>query len=97
VFIVGYTRSGSTLLEQLLSIAPGTVAVGEMAYLWEQKVRNNSYCGCGSKWTNCSFWKSILGDLPSPDFQKERSPFGAFFIDLFRKGRSSNNQRYNHF
>jgi len=97
VFIVGYTRSGSTLLEQLLSMAPGTVAVGEMAYLWEQRVRNNSYCGCGSKWTNCSFWKSILGDLPSPDFQKESSPFGAFFIDLVRKGRSSDNQHYNHF
>jgi hypothetical protein len=101
VFILGYTRSGSTLLEQLLSMAPGTVAVGEMAYLWEQSVRNNSYCGCGSKWTNCSFWKSILGDLPSPGFQKERSPdtgqFWAFFRDLVRTGRSSDNQHYEHF
>jgi hypothetical protein len=29
-------------------MAPGTVAVGEMAYLWEQRVGNNSYCGCGA-------------------------------------------------
>jgi LPS sulfotransferase NodH len=101
IFILGYTRSGSTLLEQLLSMAPSTVAVGEMAYLWEQSVRNNSYCGCGSKWTNCSFWKSILEHVASPDFQKERSPdtrqFWAFFRDLVRKGRSSDNQHYKHF
>jgi len=97
VFIVGYTRSGSTLLEQLLSMAPGTVAVGEMAYLWEQRVRNNSYCGCGSKWTNCSFWKNILGDLSSPDFQKEKTRFGAFFRDLVRKRRPSDDEDYEHF
>jgi LPS sulfotransferase NodH len=101
VFILGYTRSGSTLLEQLLSMAPSTVAVGELAYLWEQSVRNNSYCGCGSKWTNCSFWKSILRDVPLPDFQKERSPdtrqFWAFFKDLIRKGHSLDNQHYKRF
>jgi len=97
VFIVGYTRSGSTLLEQLLSMAPGSVAVGEMAYLWEQRVRNNSYCGCGSKWTNCSFWKNILGDLPSSDFSKARSPFGAFFRDLVSKGRPADDQDYERF
>src|SRR5207237_908724 len=56
VFIVGFTRSGSTLLEHLLSIAPGTVAVGELAYLWDPNVRNNSYCGCGVKWDCCPFW-----------------------------------------
>ena len=38
VFIVGFTRSGSPLLEHLLSIARGTVAVGEMAYLWDSEV-----------------------------------------------------------
>jgi hypothetical protein len=101
VFILGYTRSGSTLLEQLLSMAPSTVAVGELAYLWEQSVRTNSYCGCGSKWTNCSFWKSVLRDLPLPDFQKERSPdsrqFWAFFRDFFRGGSSLTDQHYKHF
>jgi Sulfotransferase domain len=100
-FILGYTRSGSTLLEQLLSMAPGTVAVGEMAYLWEQSVRNNSYCGCGSKWPRCPFWKSILEAQPSLDFQKGRSPdapqFWAFFGDLVYRGRSSNNQHYKRF
>jgi Sulfotransferase family len=79
-------------------MAPGTCAVGEMAYLWEQRIRNNSYCGCGSKWTNCSFWKDILETLPSLDFPEDRSPdasqFWAFFRDLVRKGRQSDDQHY---
>jgi hypothetical protein len=101
VFILGYTRSGSTLLEQLLSMAPGTIAVGEMTYLWAQRVRNNSYCGCGAKWTDCSFWKSILKVLPSRDFADDRSPdapqFWGFFRDLVRKGHPSDDQHYQRF
>src|SRR6266513_2914097 len=88
IFILGYTRSGSTLLEQLLSIAPGTVSVGEMAYLWEQSVRNDSYCGCGSKWATCPFWTSVLAAQPTLGFQQERSPekrqVWSFFKDLLR-------------
>jgi hypothetical protein len=30
-------------------------------------------------------------------FSKTKNPIWGFFIDLIRKGRSSNNQRYNHF
>jgi hypothetical protein len=101
LFIVGSTRSGSTMLEQLLSVAPGTVAVGEMAYLWEESVRNKSYCGCGAKWSDCPFWKSIIERLPKCDFQNDRSPdtrqFWAFFSDLLHKGQQSRNVRYQRF
>jgi LPS sulfotransferase NodH len=101
IFILGYTRSGSTLLEQLLSVAPDTVAVGELTYLWAERVRNETYCGCSSKWMNCPFWTSILKVLPSRDFAEDRSPdapqFWGFFRDLLRKGHASDNQRYQRF
>jgi Sulfotransferase family len=101
IFILGYTRSGSTLLEQLLSVAPGTVAVGELTYLWSKRVRNETYCGCSSKWMNCPFWKSILDALPSRDFAEDRSPdapqFWRFFRDLIRKGHPSDDQHYQRF
>ena len=101
VFIVGFTRSGSTLLEQLLSVAPGTVAVGELTYLWAERVRNETYCGCNSKWMNCPFWKRILDALPSRDFAEDRSPdapqFWGFFRDLVRKGHPSDDQYYQRF
>ncbi len=98
IFIVGYTRSGSTLLEHLLSIAPRTVAVGEMAYLWEPEVRNNSYCGCGIKLTCCPFWKKIL---TTRQFDENRSPgtpqFWRFFRDLIYREHRGNDLRYRQF
>jgi hypothetical protein len=74
IFIVGFTRSGSTLLEHLLSIAPGTVAVGELAYLWDPNVRNNSYCGCGVKWDCCPFWTRTVALQQGLHFEEGRSP-----------------------
>src|SRR5207249_3145450 len=101
VFIVGFTRSGSTLLEHLLSIAPGTVAVGEMAYLWEPEVRNTSYCGCGIKLACCPFWKRILTAQQCLDFEKDRSPetpqFRRFFGDLICRRYSASNPGYRQF
>ena len=98
VFIVGFTRSGSTLLEHLLSASPGTVAVGEMAYLWDPKVRNTSYCGCGMKLACCSFWKKIL---TAQQFGEDRSPdtpqFWRFFEELIYKGRKTNDPEYRGF
>jgi hypothetical protein len=98
VFIVGFTRSGSTLLEHLLSIAPGTVAVGEMAYLWDPEVRNTSYCGCGMKLDCCSFWRKILA---AQHFEEDRSPetpqFWRFFEDLIYKKRKADDPQYRRF
>ena len=100
VFIVGFTRSGSTLLEHLLSIAPETVAVGEMAYLWEPEVRNNSYCGCGTKLDCCPFWRKILTAQQS-FFEKDRSPevsqFWQFFRDLLNKEDGASGPQYRRF
>jgi len=97
VFIVGFTRSGSTLLEHLLSISPGTVAVGEMAYLWDPKIRTTSYCGCGVKLDHCPFWNKILTEY----FEQDRSPdsrqFWRFFEDLVCNRGKIDDARYRRF
>ena len=97
VFIVGFTRSGSTLLEHLLSISPGTVAVGEMAYLWDPKIRTTSYCGCGVKLDRCPFWNKILTEY----FEQDRSPdsrqFWRFFEDLVCNTGKIDDARYRRF
>jgi hypothetical protein len=98
VFIVGFTRSGSTLLEHLLSISPGTVAVGEMAYLWDSKVRRTSYCGCGLKLDDCPFWKKILTAQPFEEVRSPDSPqFWQFFEDLIWNGGKINDAQYRRF
>jgi hypothetical protein len=57
VFIVGYPRSGSTILGNVLGEVPGCFHAGELGYVWEQSWRR---CGCGELPLDCSFWRAIL-------------------------------------
>jgi len=59
VFIGAVGRSGTTLLERVLSTAGGTIAVGEVVHLWQRGVRWDEPCGCGEKFSACSFWKAV--------------------------------------
>ena len=47
VYIGGYSRSGSTLLLQLLSGMPAVTAIGELHDVWRRSLRENQLCGCG--------------------------------------------------
>jgi hypothetical protein len=62
LYINGYGRSGSTVIESLLSADKRIVAVGELRNLWLRA--GLSYkCSCGSKILDCSFWGGILEDF----------------------------------
>ncbi len=55
VYIGGYGRSGSTLLEYLLTTSPEVVACGEV----ERHLRrfgNNKICTCGRRMKKCPVW-----------------------------------------
>lgn len=60
VYIAGAGRSGSTLLEGLLSERTGATAIGEIrsflaaGYRWEVK------CECGEPFADCSFWSQVM-------------------------------------
>jgi len=59
IYIMGYGRSGSTILDILLSNADDTTGVGEVSdvYGWAEK---GLPCACGSQLDECEFWKPIL-------------------------------------
>jgi Sulfotransferase family len=59
VFIAGYSRSGSTLLDRMLGELPGFVSTGELAYLWTRGLQQNRLCGCGAKFRDCAFWERV--------------------------------------
>src|SRR3954454_784259 len=59
VFIGGFGRSGSTLLEALLSRVDGALALGEVEHLWERGVRDDEICGCGTPFSECPFWTGV--------------------------------------
>jgi UDP-N-acetylglucosamine transferase subunit ALG13 len=55
----GFGRSGSTLLERCLGEAPDVAAVGEVLHLWERGLLHDERCGCGLRFSECPFWRSI--------------------------------------
>jgi hypothetical protein len=60
LYIGGYGRSGSTLLDRLLGLQEGCFSVGEMAHIWERGVRQNQLCGCGKPFSDCEFWERVF-------------------------------------
>jgi hypothetical protein len=59
--IVANGRSGSTLVGLLLGQLPGFVNVGELRYVWAQRLRKggNVLCGCGTLLRECAFWEQV--------------------------------------
>jgi UDP-N-acetylglucosamine transferase subunit ALG13 len=61
LYIGGWGRSGSTLLDRALGQLPGFVSLGEVRELWQRGARENRPCGCGKPFLDCEFW-SAVGD-----------------------------------
>jgi sulfotransferase family protein len=58
IYVAGYGRSGSTLLDTLLGNAPGVFGAGELSRLYWGTL-NGLNCSCGDTLQNCSFWESV--------------------------------------
>jgi hypothetical protein len=59
LYIGGYSRSGSTLLDCMLGQLPGVFSTGELAYIWSHGLRENRLCGCGERFLDCPFWTRV--------------------------------------
>jgi UDP-N-acetylglucosamine transferase subunit ALG13 len=59
LFVAGWGRSGSTLLDRLLGQVPGTFSVGEVRDIWHRGVIENRLCGCGASFHDCEIWSEV--------------------------------------
>ena len=59
LFIAGFGRSGSTLLDRLLGSTPGFHSGGEIAGVWSQGLVEDRLCSCGTRFSRCSFWQAV--------------------------------------
>ena len=59
VYLGGFGRSGSTLVERLLGAAPGWVNVGELVDLARSVAPADELCGCGRAFSQCPFWTAV--------------------------------------
>lgn len=60
IYICGSGRSGSTLLDIILSNQEDSVGVGELNYLHRFIKSEGELCACGSVFSKCSFWPHVL-------------------------------------
>ena len=59
LYIAGWGRSGSTLLDRMLGQVPGFFSVGEARELWQRGCVENRLCGCGAAFRECPFWNQV--------------------------------------
>jgi hypothetical protein len=73
VYIAGWGRSGSTLLDQILGQIDGWFSCGELNLIWW-----DIGCGCGTRVFECDFWRPILSEVRKRHADLEPSRMIAF-------------------
>ena len=75
IYIISDRRSGSTLLENILSKSDETVSVGELAMLKGHIIKHgpgeiwNWNCSCGKAVLECEFWSRALKNIYNKNFE----------------------------
>jgi hypothetical protein len=62
VYVAGYGRTGSTLLDLLLGRVDGWFSVGEFRQFWHAR-RDDWRCGCGDAIADCPTWSKVVAQL----------------------------------
>ena len=63
VFIMGYSRSGSTILASILGQVDGFVEIGELHHCWRALIEGKGKCGCSRQAVDCPVWGKVFEDL----------------------------------
>jgi hypothetical protein len=61
LFIGGYARSGSTIVDRAIGTADGCVSTGEIRFIWQRGFVEDQPCGCGETFGACPFWRAVAG------------------------------------
>ena len=60
LYIAGFGRSGSTILDNILGQLDGVFSGGELRSLWYHGLTGNILCGCGERFRECPVWERVL-------------------------------------
>lgn len=68
IYIGGYGRSGSTLLDAYLSSSKNAIGIGEFSNYLDDRIHGRN-CSCGDKLSDCSFWKNFNKNIAESDLK----------------------------
>ncbi len=60
LYIAGMSRSGSTILSNILGEIDGFFNAGELIDIWDRGLESDGKCGCGMKISKCEVWRAVL-------------------------------------
>ena len=63
IYIAGDGRSGSTLLDSILSNIENSISVGECHRFWIRFYEGESLCSCGEEMIHCPLWSKVDQEL----------------------------------
>ena len=66
LYVAGYGRSGTTLLDRSLGQTNGVLSLGELALAGRVAADESHTCSCGEELTKCSLWREIPSFPPVP-------------------------------
>lgn len=61
LYILGSSRSGTTILDRILGELDGYFSAGELRRLW-LRARQDRSCGCGRRIVDCPIWSGVLDE-----------------------------------
>lgn len=100
IYIIGPSRSGSSLLESRLNLRAGVNALGELRWFFQRGFIKNEICSCSKKFHDCDYWgqyKNFLTLDEAIDCDNLRSYFDKFsniiplYIKFLRSKKWKNN------
>jgi len=74
LYIAGWGRSGSTIIDNILGEIDGFFSGGEIHYLWERGLIEGRKCGCGRGLSECPVWSRVLERLEINEIAASASP-----------------------
>lgn len=60
LFVAGFGRSGTTLLDNALGQLDGFFSVGEAAYVWDRCLGEDRLCSCRRPFSECPLWRPVV-------------------------------------
>ena len=62
LYVGGYVRSGTTIVDMLLGMNPATLAVGEVNIIFRQIAKTDDpvKCSCGKPLRDCPLWSQVI-------------------------------------
>lgn len=94
IYIAGYGRSGSTLLERILSSHEFIQGIGEASIFFSVNDRSRFLCACGEPLESCPFWSGVVcrpefDSVSSSHYRKIQRGFESIFaIGNYITGRN---------